>query len=54
MEVRPAPLLDDGTRIVIFEKCGWKLTHEQIKTWASYYGEALSITVMYTKNNRVF
>jgi len=44
--VRPPKLhvgyVDDGTRWVTFEKCGWKLTHEQVLTWAAYYGEVLS------------
>jgi len=33
---------DDGTRVVTFEKCGWKLTHAQIDKWASYYGTTLT------------
>jgi len=34
--------VDDGTRTVIFEKCGWKLTHEQVSKWASFYGNVLT------------
>jgi len=40
--VRPPRTVDDGTRWVTFEKCGWKLTHPQIEQWASYYGTVLS------------
>jgi len=39
--VRPKSV-DDGTRTVTFEKCGWKITHAQIEQWASYYGQPLS------------
>jgi len=40
--VRPPRQVDDGIRTVTFEKCGWKLTHQQIIKWASYYGKVLS------------
>jgi len=40
--VRPPRTEDDGTRTVIFEKCGWKITHDEIDRWASHYGQVLS------------
>jgi len=43
--------IDDGTRTVTFEKCGWKITHEQIIKWASYYGRVLSKVTEHTDDD---
>jgi len=39
--VRPPREIDDGTRVVTFEKVGWKLAHEQIVNWAQLYGDVI-------------
>jgi len=49
--VKPKKPLDDGTRTIVFEKCGWKITHEQIEQWSSIYGTVLSKVTESTDND---